>query len=150
METVPSRHLTYSTGPKGSRHLRKFAAEYLVNDLGAKSNLTADNIFITPGLASAIDALAWALCDDGDAILIPRPYYNGFEWDLGNRSNVKIIGVSYDGLSSSCKLEDIFQPDINNMALEAALHKAKKMKVRVRALMISKYVLMLRPMLSDC
>lgn len=134
---VPERHLTYSTGPKGSRHLRHIVAQHLIDEFGCRSEISADNISVTPGLSSAIDALVWAICDDGDGILIPRPYYNGFAWDLGNRSNVKIIGVSYHDIPGDPQLEDIFRSDINVLALDAALDRAKNAGIRVRALMIS-------------
>lgn len=134
----PISHLTYSTGPRGSRRLRNAAATFLNDDLGSRETITADNILITPGLASAIDGLAWSICEDGDAILIPRPFYNGFTVDLLNRSNAQIVGVTYQDIEGYSNLDDLFRPDINAKALEAALRRARDDGLNVKALMISK------------
>lgn len=73
------QHLTYSTGPRGSLRLRNAAAGFLEKDFGSLAPVTADDIFIMPGLASAVDAIVWAVCNEGDGIIIPRPLYNGFK-----------------------------------------------------------------------
>lgn len=138
MTVLPLEHLTYSTGPRGSRRLRRAAAEFLTEEFQPQGSLTADNIFITPGLASAIDAVAWAICNEGDGILIPQPLYNGFHIDITNRSNVRVVGVTYEGVEGYSELDDLFRPEINNKAIEAAFRKAKDEGITVRALMISK------------
>ena len=136
----PINHLTYSTGPSGSRRLRSTAAEFLNNDLGAIQTITADDIFVTPGLASAIDGLAWSICEDGDGILVPRPFYNGFTVDLLKRSNVQIVDVTYQDKEGYSDLDNLFRPDVNAKALERALQRARNDGINVKALMISKYV----------
>jgi hypothetical protein len=135
----PLEHLTYSTGPRGSLRLRRALGSFLTEQFDARDSITADNLFITPGLASALDAVAWAICDEGDGILIPQPFYNGFSFDLLNRSNARIIGVPYKGIEGYQDLDDLFRPGVNRNALEAALQEAKDTGIRVRALLISKY-----------
>lgn len=108
------------------------------NDLGAIQTITADDIFVTPGLASAIDGLAWSICEDGDGILVPRPFYNGFTVDLLNRSNAQIVGVTYQDIEGYSDLDDLFRPDVNAKALERALRRARDDGITVKALMISK------------
>ncbi|KAE8406708.1 pyridoxal phosphate-dependent transferase [Aspergillus pseudonomiae] len=134
---LPLSHLTYSTGPRGSRRLRRAAAAFLNEEFHSRQTITQDNIFITPGLASAIDALTWAICNDGDGILIPQPYYNGFDFDVLNRSNGRVIGVKYEGVEGFSGLDDLFRPDVNKRALEVALREAKKNGITIRALIIS-------------
>ncbi|KNG89221.1 hypothetical protein ANOM_002139 [Aspergillus nomiae NRRL 13137] len=134
---LPLSHLTYSTGPRGSRRLRRAAAAFLNEDFHSRQTITQDNIFITPGLASAVDALTWAICNDGDGILIPQPYYNGFGFDVLNRSNGQVIGVKYEGVEGFSGLDDLFRPDVNKRALEVALREAKKNGIAIRALIIS-------------
>ncbi|KOC10230.1 hypothetical protein AFLA70_51g004711 [Aspergillus flavus AF70] len=112
INVLPLSHLTYSTGPRGSRRLRRAAAAFLNEEFHSLQTITQDNIFVTPGLASAIDALIWAICNDGDGILVPQPYYNGFDFDTLNRSN-------------------------GRRALEVALREAKKNGITIRALLIS-------------
>ncbi|PCD23201.1 hypothetical protein AU210_014724 [Fusarium oxysporum f. sp. radicis-cucumerinum] len=111
VNVLPVNHLTYSTGPRGSHRLRCAAASFWTDEFNPREPIGVDNIFITPGLASAIDALIWAICDEGDAILIPLPLYNGFNVDVFNRSNVRVIGVSYTGVKGYSTLDDLFDPE---------------------------------------
>lgn len=136
----PVHHLTYSTGPRGSRRLRCAAAAYLNDEFQSQEVITADNLFVTPGVASAIDGLAWSICEDGDGILVPQPFYNGFTFDLLNRSNARIIGVTYHDIEGYSDIDDLFRPDVNAKALEAALRRAVDDGITIRGLMISKYV----------
>lgn len=138
MNVRPLDHLTYSTGPRGSRRLRCAAASFLSEQFHSLESITAEDIIITPGLASAIDALSWAICNEGDGILIPRPLYNGFNVDIINRSNVQVVGIAYEGIEGFSSLDDLFHPVVNRRALEAALLRAKSEGITVRALMISK------------
>ncbi|KAK1847188.1 cutinase transcription factor 1 alpha [Colletotrichum chrysophilum] len=103
-----------------------------------RDSVTANDLFIAPGLASGLDAVAWSVCDEGEGILVPQPFYNGFSFDLLNRSNTRVIGVSYQGMEGCSNLEDIFRPEVNRLALEAALNKARGEGVNGRALLISK------------
>lgn len=89
-------------------------------------------------MASAIDGITWSICNDGDGILVPRPYYNGFDVDVLNRSNARIIGVPYEGIQGCSEVDDLFRPDVNRRALEAAIEEAKSDDIKIRALMISK------------
>lgn len=138
INVLPLSHLTYSTGPRGSRRLRRAAAAFLNEDFHSRQTITQDNIFVTPGLASAIDALTWAICNDRDGILVLQPYYNGFDFDTLNRSNGRVIGVKYEGIEGFSELDDLFRPDVNKRALEVALREAKKNGITIRALLISK------------
>ncbi|KAH8898013.1 PLP-dependent transferase, partial [Thozetella sp. PMI_491] len=131
-------HLTYSTGPRGSRRLRRAAAAFWTREFRPHTNITADNILITPGLASALDAMAWAICDEGDGILIPLPLYNGFQVDITSRSNVQVIGISYEEIEGYSDMDDIFRPDVNRKAVEASLRNAEDRGIKIRALLISK------------
>lgn len=140
MTVSPVEHLTYSTGPRGSRRLRHAAAELLNHQFGSRSTITYDNIIVTPGCASAIDALAFSICDEGEGVLIPQPLYNGFNFDLLNRSNVHVVGVKYEGVEGYTGINDLFQPEVNKVALKAALSRARQDGITIRALLVSKWV----------
>ncbi|KAF5554088.1 plp-dependent transferase, partial [Fusarium phyllophilum] len=137
VNVLPVNHLTYSTGPRGSHRLRRAAAAFWMDDFNPREPIGVDNIFITPGLASAIDALIWTICDEGDAILIPLPLYNGFNVDVFNRSNVRVIGVPYTGVEGYSTVDDLFDAEVNRRAIEGALDRARHDGIRVRALLIS-------------
>ncbi|PYI13134.1 PLP-dependent transferase [Aspergillus violaceofuscus CBS 115571] len=106
------------------------------NEFHPNYTISAENLFVTPGLASAIDALAWAVCNAGDGILIPRPFYNGFSVDILNRSNVRVVPVPYTGVEGYSSLEDLFCPTVNSRALEAAFRDSKQKGINPRALLI--------------
>ncbi|KAJ5776381.1 PLP-dependent transferase [Penicillium nucicola] len=137
MTVLPQEHLTYSTGPRGSKRLRKAAAALLTERFRSRSPVTYENIIVTPGMASAIDGISFAICDENDGILVPRPLYNGFVFDLMNRSDVQVRGVKYEGIEGFSGLDDLFLPGVNRRALEKALCEAKETGVNIRALLIS-------------
>ncbi|KAL2852938.1 PLP-dependent transferase [Aspergillus pseudoustus] len=126
INVLPTDHLTYSTGPRDSRRLRRAAAAFLSEEFQSQSQVTADDLFITSGIASAIDAVAWAVCNEGVGILVPRPFYNGFQFDTLNRSNARLVGIAYEGIQGYSGLDDLFHPEVNSRALEAAYRKATK------------------------
>ncbi len=56
------------------------------------TDLTTDNFIVTNGGSEALNFAISTLCDDGDEIIIPEPYYanyNGF----ANSFNVKVVSV---------------------------------------------------------
>lgn len=67
---LPTEHLTYSTGPRGSFRLRNALARYFEKEFASTTPITAEDLFITPGLAGAIDALAFSLCDPGEGVMV--------------------------------------------------------------------------------
>ena len=46
--------------------------------VGAGCNAMLENLFLT-------------LCDAGDCVLLPSPYYATFAFDLGSRAEVKLL-----------------------------------------------------------
>lgn len=57
------------------------------------ADLTTDNFIVTNGGSEALNFAISTLCDDGDEIIIPEPYYanyNGFS----NTFNVNVVAVS--------------------------------------------------------
>ncbi|APF16866.1 aminotransferase class I and II [Caldithrix abyssi DSM 13497] len=94
-------------GPSaGLPSLRKKLAEYYNRfDI----NVTYENILVTTGGSEAIIFAMMAICDPGDEIIVPEPFYtnyNGFAVEAG----VKIVPIT-------SKIEDDFQlPPIESIA----------------------------------
>ena len=56
------------------------------------SDLTTENFIVTNGGSEALNFALSTLCDDGDEVIIPEPYYanyNGFT----NHINVKVVAI---------------------------------------------------------
>lgn len=90
--------LTYGDGPNGSHRLRRAMAHFLNNHLAPCSPIEPQHILITNGTTHAIEHMAWALADPGEAFLLGRPYYPGFMSDFGMRPDVEIIEVAFGGI----------------------------------------------------
>lgn len=133
------RHLTYSTGPQGSLRLRRAAARFLEKDFDSRSAVTYDDIFIMPGLTSAVDAMVWSVCDEGDGVIIPRPLYNGFKIDVQHRTDAVVVEAAFHDLEGYSSIDDVFDAAMNQKALSRALRKAQDDGIRVRAVLIAKY-----------
>lgn len=138
---MPADHLTYSIGPRGSLRLRGALAAILNDKFHARVTVTPNDLCVTPGLASCIDSVAWATCNPNDIILVPTPYYSGFTVHVTHRSGVKLVGVDYSDIPGYSGLDDLFLPEINTKALEAAVEKAKQNGLTVGALMITQWAL---------
>ncbi|KDQ64900.1 hypothetical protein JAAARDRAFT_188175 [Jaapia argillacea MUCL 33604] len=52
-----------------------------------------EHIVTGVGLSAVIDQLTQLLCDEGEAVLIAKPYYNGFDNDISARSKGILVGV---------------------------------------------------------
>ncbi|CAN4096452.1 unnamed protein product [Withania somnifera] len=72
-------------------------------------------------IRAANELLTFILVDPGDALLVPTPYYPGFDRDLRWRTGVKIIPVHCDSSNN-------FQ--VTTLALESAYEEAKSNKIK--------------------
>lgn len=82
---------------------------------------------MAPGAASCIDALLYNICEAGDGILLPGPYWNGFDFSMRVRSAVNPVVVPLPSLDASFTEELL-------SAMEAAYRSTT---CPIRALMIT-------------
>ncbi|KAL9084060.1 MAG: hypothetical protein Q9165_008261 [Trypethelium subeluteriae] len=54
-----------------------------------------------PGAASCLDTLLYNICDPGEGVLVPGPYWSGFDFQFKARSSVKPISVVVDKLADN-------------------------------------------------
>jgi aspartate aminotransferase len=77
-ELVNSETLNHGYTPNpGHPQVRQAVAEYLSNEHGVK--LTPDLILMTVGAAGALNAIIGALVNPGEEILVPSPYFIGYD-----------------------------------------------------------------------
>ncbi|EGY23402.1 ACC synthase [Verticillium dahliae VdLs.17] len=92
----PTPHmLTYGDGTTGSNRLKSVMSAFLMRQLGPTVALEADHITITNGCCSALEQLAWAIADPGEAFLLGKPYFRAFLTTLGGRMHVNTVPVSF-------------------------------------------------------
>ena len=111
----------------GSKALRESIAHYWQNILlsaESQRKLEPENIVVACGCSLALEMIAIALCDPGDVILIPRPFYPGFVHDIQSRAGVIPVGVP-------CGTE------MSKTAFETALAEQKRLGRTVRAVLFS-------------
>jgi aspartate/methionine/tyrosine aminotransferase len=53
--------------------------------------VAADDLVVVSGATAALDIAASALCDPGDFIVVPAPYYSAFDTDLCGRSGCRLL-----------------------------------------------------------
>lgn len=55
--------------------------------------VAAEDLVVVSGATAALDIAATALCDPGEAIIIPSPYYGAFDVDLAARSDARLVAA---------------------------------------------------------
>lgn len=110
----------------GTAALREATAAFLTRTRGVPFD--AEDLIVVSGATSALDIAATALCDPGEAIVVPAPYYSGFDADLATRSDARLIPAP--GLRS----EDY---RVSAKAIDEACDQARRAGVAVRALAMS-------------
>ncbi|MFD8984689.1 aminotransferase class I/II-fold pyridoxal phosphate-dependent enzyme [Streptomyces sp. NPDC059564] len=93
-----------------------------------RTPLDADDLVVISGATGALDAIASVLCDPGEAIVVPAPYYGAFDTDLGGRSGARILPAPLDAA-------DGFR--LTAGAVERALKAAAAEGTTVRAVALS-------------
>jgi aspartate/methionine/tyrosine aminotransferase len=95
---TPHRALCYDA-MTGSHLLRTHLSRFMGRTFLGRE-FDAQNIAVLAGAGAVLEILFYALCDPGDAVLVPTPSYAGFWADLETRDGIAIIpvpGTSSDG-----------------------------------------------------
>jgi aspartate/methionine/tyrosine aminotransferase len=62
-----------------------------------------EQLYFTSGCTALLDQLFYALCDEGDGVLLGKPMYGGFVNDMQTRARAKLIAVSLKGIDAFSK-----------------------------------------------
>ncbi|KAJ8766703.1 hypothetical protein K2173_005314 [Erythroxylum novogranatense] len=112
----------------GLKSFRQAMSNFMEQIRGGRAKFDSDRVVLTAGATAANELLTFILADPGDALLVPTPYYPGFDRDLRWRTGVNIVPIHCDSSNN-------FQvtPD----ALESAYREAAALNLKVRAVLIT-------------
>ncbi|KAI1407312.1 putative acc synthase [Hypoxylon sp. FL1857] len=133
----PSDHLAYSVGPLGSPRLRKALANFFNTNFKAHQHVLPSEVIVLPGAISVLETLSWAVCNDNEGIIVPVPFYPGFQSSVGERARGRLVPATFQHIEGYESLDDVFKPRMNREALEGALRNATRDGVKVRAVMMT-------------
>ena len=91
------------------------------------------------GVTATLDLIAYSIADENDAILIDRPLYTSFRNDVGTRAKVRLVPVCGNGVDP-LSVEMVRR-------YEEEFVKQRERGVRVRGMVLCKYVRIFSPFL---
>ncbi|KAF4335432.1 1-aminocyclopropane-1-carboxylate synthase 1 [Fusarium beomiforme] len=99
---LTEEHLSYERNFGGDAALLKAASGFFNTYFKPYIPVLPEHIVATPGATSCLDALLFSICDEGDIVLIPAPY-----WSLWFRFPFQTTGQSEDSAShNKCYREE--------------------------------------------
>ena len=94
----------------GAPHFRAQLAELLTTHMRpSRGALHADQLVLGNGCGSLLEMFAHAVADPGDAVLVPCPYYGGFDVDLCKRAGVVIAPCALKGTDGWALTEAVLE-----------------------------------------
>lgn len=117
--------------------LRTALASFFNEYFGSRYQVKPDQLLVATGVTAITDLVTWAICEEGDGILVPQPYYTAFSVDFHERSRGHVIPMSFQDLPGYQSVDDIFDPEFNRLALEKTLQKSLQQGIRPRGFMLT-------------
>ena len=133
-DVLPSKLSLLYDQPQGERRLRQAIARlfqrhvFAASGGGPRGAANPDNYACASGAGAILDMVFLTLCDDGDGVIIPAPYYPGFDMDLTCRANCVPVPAPLPPSENYRLTEEV---------LNAAEADCRDRGIRLRALLLS-------------
>ncbi|KAF7128641.1 hypothetical protein CNMCM5793_003492 [Aspergillus hiratsukae] len=122
------RLLSYSNSYFGDTELIEALASFFNQYFRPCRPVETAHVAIGPGSSACLDALMHHICDPGEGVLVPAPFWNGFDFHFTIRARVQLIEAHV------ATLHNWTDPDGLITALTRAFDKSP---CRIRALVIT-------------
>jgi aspartate/methionine/tyrosine aminotransferase len=129
MPPLTRKSCEYPPGWLGLPELRAEVASMFNKRVLRKSKLDAANVGILDSATAIVNMLAFVLCEPGDVIVTPAPFYASYKRDVEAFAQCRLA------FASCGSEEDGFLPSV--AGLEAAVATAKEAGQNVRCLLLS-------------
>ncbi|CAL1384737.1 unnamed protein product [Linum trigynum] len=107
---------------------RNAMAKFMGKVRGDRVSFDPDRIVMVRGAAGAHETIGFCLVDPGEALLVPTPYYPGYDHYFSRRVGVELVPIECDSANNfKLRMED----------LEAAYEMAKQNNIRVKGLLLT-------------
>lgn len=126
---LTTTHLTYNNGSMGSDELRKAVSHFWNRKFNPFQQVEPEHVLMTNGCSSAIEHLSWTFLNQGEAILLSKPYYSTFIADITLRPEAVVVPVEMGDL-------DPLSPQAVEEYEKAAVKFEAETGKRVRAVML--------------
>eukprot|EP00761_Pharyngomonas_kirbyi_P009925 gb/GECH01009943.1/.p1 GENE.gb/GECH01009943.1/~~gb/GECH01009943.1/.p1 ORF type:complete len:438 (+),score=124.06 gb/GECH01009943.1/:1-1314(+) len=81
----------------GNKTFRKALAETIFGKTAFSCSVNPDDLVVFTGSGAILDTISTAFTNPNDTIMIPSPYYGGFDYDFQHRPKARNITVPFHG-----------------------------------------------------
>lgn len=128
-EDLKPESLSYPRGFGGEPTLLDALASFFNTYFHPSNPVKTEHIVTTSGAGNALDAILFSICEDGDSVLVPGPYWEGFNPYFRIHANVNTIVVNTPTFAESLTSAVV-------TALQAAYSSAPE-RLRIKALVLT-------------
>ncbi|KAF2278028.1 PLP-dependent transferase [Westerdykella ornata] len=90
-DKLSSEHFSRPPSDGGDSACREALASFFNTYFHPIHPVRSEHIVVTAGASDALESLIYAICDDGDSVIVPGPYWHGFDPLFKTRTNVNTI-----------------------------------------------------------
>ncbi|KAF2729067.1 PLP-dependent transferase [Polyplosphaeria fusca] len=117
-QDLTAAHFSYARGFAGDPDLLDALASFFNTRFNPFREVQASHLSVAPGASGCIDAILHNICNPGDGVLIPGPYWNGFDFGLRARASVTPVLAPLPSFEANFNSESLLE------GLEAAMKSA--------------------------